>query len=252
MTHAVRRYLVCACLPAFLGCGPAPAPPSPPASAGPVEYRSRQETVRGVLYRPAGHGPFPGLVLVHGDHGLTAREKQQAERLRDRGRVVLAIDLYRGQVAADVMDAHILERGVPEDRAEADLRAAVDFLVAREDVYPDRVGVIGWGMGGGYALDAAVRDPRVRAAVVCYGRLTTDAEALAPLRASVLGVFAGEDVGIPPETVARFEAAMRKAGKRLAAHTYPDRKHGFMNAPGTETDDAWAKIESFLDDELLR
>jgi carboxymethylenebutenolidase len=216
--------------------------------------------VRGVLFRPSGIGPFPAVVVIHEDCGLTDWVKDQARRVSERGYVTLAVDLYRGQVVNDVMDAHILERGLAEDRVTADLRAAVDYLASRPDVRPDSLGVLGWDMGGGYALNAAVRDPRLRAAVVCYGRLTTDPERLAPLRASVLGVFAGKDEGITPETLAQFRAAMAKAGKRLAGlHVYPDCRHGFMNPAGLHGDgpapeasiaDAWAKIDAYLTAEL--
>jgi carboxymethylenebutenolidase len=218
--------------------------------------------VRGLLYRPAGQGPFPALVVIHEDHGLTDWVKEQAKRLCDKGYVVLAVDLYRGQVVTDVLDAHIMDRGLPEDRVLADLKAAVDYLAGRKDVRASALGVIGWGMGGGYALDAAVRDPRLRAAVVCYGRLTTDPALLASLRASVLGIFAGKDEGISPETIDQFRAAMQKAGKRVAdTRIYPACGHGFMNpsspytsgAPPAEAiADAWNKLEAYLDAELNR
>jgi carboxymethylenebutenolidase len=160
---------------------------------------------------------------------------------------------------ADLAD---LFRGLPEDRAQADLKAAVDYLTGRGDVRADAVGIIGWDVGGGFALDAARHDPRLKAVVVCYGRLTTDPALLEPLHASVLGIFAGKDEGIPPETREQFRAAMEKAGKRLAGlHVYPDRRHGFMDpssaarpdaADALATADAWKKIEAYLAAELPR
>src|SRR5262249_57911795 len=130
----------------------------------------------------------------------------------------------------DIEEAHIRERGLPENRVLADLRAAVDQLTAAADVRKDRVGVLGWDMGGGYALDAALRDGRLAAVVVCYGRLTTDPAALAALKAPVLGIFAGKDEGITPETLRQFRAAMKKAGKRLAGvHVYPECGNGFLD-----------------------
>jgi carboxymethylenebutenolidase len=256
--------IAAASLVALAGCsgqsgqGPGPAPESR-VTGGPVSYRSGTDTVRGVLYRPAGEGPFPAVVVVHSDFGLTKWVEAQAKRLAEKGYVALAVDLYRGEKVADVMDAHILDRAMPGERVLGDLKAAVDYLVSRPDVRKEALGIIGWGSGGGNALDAALADRRLRAVVTCYGRLTTDAELLKPLNASVLGIFAGEDEGISPETVATFRAAMAKAGKRVTTQTYKDVGHGFMDPTGPDrpgpmaaeaTADAWKRIESFLAAEL--
>src|SRR5205085_12460238 len=114
----------------------------------------------------------------------------------------------------------------------------------------------GWDMGGGHALEAAARDRRLRALVICYGRLVTDPARLAGLQAPVLGIFAGKDEGIPPETVKRFRAALEKAGKRVAGlHTYPACENGFLDPaspyltakpPAAAVADAWRRIEAFL------
>jgi carboxymethylenebutenolidase len=254
-------FLFLGCL---VGCGrqavSTPAPDEPKADVQVVSYRAGADTVRGVLHRPAGKGPFPAVVLVHGDFGLTDWVKGQGRRLADRGFVTLAVDLYRGQPASDVMDAHIMGRGLPDDQVAADLKAAVDYLRARADVRKDALGIMGWGQGGGYALDAALKDARLRAVVVCYGRLTTEARVLASLKASVLGIFAGKDAGISAETIQQFRAAMRRAGKQLAGiRVYPDCRHGFLDpsdpgGSGTRSSkaaaDAWHKIDRFLADEL--
>jgi carboxymethylenebutenolidase len=215
-----------------------------------VVYRPGVKRARGPLYHPAGKGPFPAVLMIHGDHGLTPWVKNQARRLAGKGYLTLAVDLYGGDTASEELDAHILGRGLPDDQVRADLKAAVEYLLRRPDVKKDAMGGLGWDIGGGYALDLAIADPRLKAAVVCYGRLTTDAEVLKPLGASVLGIFAGRDEGISPDVVARFQKAMRTAGKRLTVHTYAESGHGFMEAEGNSTADAWQKIESFLAAEL--
>jgi len=176
------------------------------------------------------------------------------------GYLCLAVDLYRGQAVTDLLDAHIMDRGLSEDQVLDDMRAAVDYLAARPDVRKDAIGILGWDTGGGYALDAALRDRRLRTAVTCCGRLTTDAALLAPLNASVLGLFGGQDEGISPQMIAQFCAAMAKAGKRLAdIHVYPACGHGFMDESSPQTAgtpvnearvDAWRRIQSYLETEL--
>src|SRR5258708_8257886 len=100
-----------------------------------VAYPAGKEKVRGLLCRPAGKGPFPAVIMVHGDFGLTKWVKDQARRLAGRGYLALAVDLYRGAKLPDsVMDAHILDRALPEERVQGDLKAAVDYLRGRPDV----------------------------------------------------------------------------------------------------------------------
>jgi carboxymethylenebutenolidase len=258
------RLLSAIALTLFLtGCKGQPAPDSSP-DTGPtirtVTYPSGKDRVKGVLYRPAGEGPFAAVVVVHGDFGLTPWVKDQGRRLAKWGYIALAVDLYRGEIPADLMEAHILDRGLPDERVLADLKGAVSYLAGRSDVRRGKLGIIGWDSGGGYALDVALKDRRLKAVVTCYGRLTTDPKLLAPLRASVLGIFAGDDEGITPETIAQFRAALRKADKRNAGlHVYRECGHGFMTPEGSArpappvtraTSDAWKKIEAFLGEEL--
>lgn len=226
----------------------------------PATYHGGEDALRAMRFRPAGAGPFPAVVVVHGDFGVTEPVRNHARRLAERGLLALVVDLYRGEVIKDLMDAHVMDRGLPEERVRGDLRAAVDFLSELNDVRPEAIGVLGFDSGGGNALDAALHDDRIRAVVTCYGRLTTDAAALAPLRASVLGVFAGKDEGITADTLARFRKAMEKAEKKVAGiHVYEACNHGFLNPmPGQKlsdaeraaADEAWEKVESYLTSEL--
>src|SRR5580698_5623063 len=79
-----------------------------------VSYKSGDETVQAVLYTPAGKGPFPAIIVIHEWWGLNDWVKEEASKLSDQGYVTLAIDLYRGKVAATSDEAHEIMRGVPE------------------------------------------------------------------------------------------------------------------------------------------
>jgi carboxymethylenebutenolidase len=120
-----------------------------------VSYKSGDETVQGVLYTPSGNGPFPAIIVIHEWWGLNDWVKEQASKLAGEGYAALAIDLYRGKVAKTSDEAHEIMRGVPEDRAKRDLHAAFAFLASQSNVKKDRIGAIGWCMGGGYSLDVA-------------------------------------------------------------------------------------------------
>jgi carboxymethylenebutenolidase len=217
-----------------------------------VSYKSGDDTVQGVLYTPSGNGPFPALVVIHEWWGLNDWVKDQASKLADQGYVALALDLYRGNVATTPEMAHELVRGLPEDRAKRDLHAAVEFLKAQPNVKKDRIGSIGWCMGGGYALDVAVQEPDLAATVINYGHLATESETLKKINAPILGIFGGQDHGITPDDVHKFEQAMKQLGKKIDIKIYDDAGHAFEN-PGNKTGyraddaaDAWKRTVDFL------
>ena len=199
------------------------------ADGQPVSYKSGDETVNGILYAPAGKGTFPALIVIHEYWGLNDWVKEQAGKLADQGYVALAIDLYRGKVADNPDLAHELMRGVPTDRANRDLRAAYDFLASQPNVKKDRIGSIGWCMGGGYSLDTALAEPQLAAAVINYGHLATDPAELKKINAPILGSFGGQDRGITPDDVKKFQQAMEQLGKKVEIKIYPDAGHAFEN-----------------------
>lgn len=222
------------------------------AEGKPVTYKSGDETVKAILYTPAGKGPFPALIVIHEWWGLNDWVKEQAGKLADEGYVALAVDLYRGKVADNSDLAHELMRGLPEDRATRDLKAAYAFLAVRPDVKKDRIGAIGWCMGGGYALAAALAEPGLDADVINYGRLVTDPDELKKIHAPVLGLFGGQDRGITPDDVKKFQVAMEKEGKKIDVKIYPDAGHAFENPHNKQgyrpedAADAWQRTVAFL------
>jgi carboxymethylenebutenolidase len=222
------------------------------ATSKEVSYPSGDETVKGVLYTPEGKGPFPAIVVIHEWWGLNDWVKEQASKLADQGYAALAIDLYRGKVADNPGTAHELMRGVPEDRALRDLHAAVVFLESQPNVKKDRIGSIGWCMGGGYSLDVALQESTLAATVINYGHLATDPAAIGKIQAAILGNFGGLDQGIPPEDVKKFETALKQAGKSADIKIYAGAGHAFEN-PNNKTGyraedaaDAWQRTVNFL------
>jgi carboxymethylenebutenolidase len=217
-----------------------------------VTYKSGDETVQGILYTPAGKAPFPAIIVIHEYWGLNDWVKEQASKLSDQGYVTLAIDLYRGKVATTPDVAHEIMRGVPEDRAKRDLHAAFEFLASQPNVRKDRIGSIGWCMGGGYSLDVALQEPALAADVINYGHLATDPEALKKINAPILGSFGGQDHGITPDDVHKFEATLKQLGKQVDVKIYDDAGHAFENPNNkdgyraADAADAWKRTVDFL------
>lgn len=292
-----RILLVFVTLLPLLGCAPAappktaetqPVEPQPPMQET-VSYLVSDKSVHGYLCRPAGVGPWPAVLLIHDSMGLTDGIKDATFRLAREGYVVLAVDLYRGQHAKTIAEAQRLERELPRERALHDLKEALDYLCQRDEVRPEQVverrneqptklshvvGAVGLGMGGSYALEAALRDSRLRALALCYCSLPTDPKRLETLQAPIFGIFALKDKHVPPEMIARFTEAMNKAGKPIASlRDYPDFRdspdglreygecsYGFLDPaywpiygkpPEKDVEDAWRLIARYLDRTLM-
>lgn len=223
-----------------------------------VSYKSGNETVQAVLYTPSGNGPFPALMVIHEWWGLNDWVKDEASKLADQGYVTLAIDLYRGKVATTPEVAHEIMRGVPEDRAKRDLDAAFTYLASQHNVRKDRIGAIGWCMGGGYSLDVALQQPTLAADVINYGHLATDNDALKKIDAPILGLFGAQDRGITPDDVHKFQTSLQQLGKKVEIKIYDDAGHAFENPNNkdgyrpADAADAWKRTVDFLDANLKK
>ncbi|HUO14538.1 MAG TPA: dienelactone hydrolase family protein [Verrucomicrobiae bacterium] len=223
-----------------------------------VSYKSGDETVQGFLSSPSGNGPFPALIVIHEWWGLNDWVKDEASKLADQGYVTLAIDLYRGKVATTPEVAHEIMRGVPEDRAKRDLDSAFTYLASQPNVKKDRVGAIGWCMGGGYSLDVALQQPTLAADVINYGHLATDTDRLKKINAPILGLFGAQDHGITPDDVHKFQASLQQLGKKVEIKIYDDAGHAFENPNNkdgyrpADAADAWKRTVEFLEANLKK
>lgn len=253
---------------ALLGCAkstpPRPTEKQPAAKPVPtlenVKYPSGKATVSGFLCHPTTEGPFPAVLMIPDRMGLNEGIKKQAYRLSQDEYVVLVVDLYRGAVPKTAQEAERLERELPKERVLDDLKAAIDYLAHRDDVRESTMGALGFGLGGGYALEAALRDPRLRAVVVCYSPLPSDSKHLESLKGSVLYILAGKDKNVTPDSIEPFRKAMANAGKHLEGiRVYRDCPYGFLDQanwpiygepPLQDVVDAWKLIERYLDKEL--
>ena len=228
--------------------------PGKEVSTETVHYGSGNETVQAIRFWPTAMmgKPMPAVIVIHEWWGLNDWVKQMAGKLAGEGYQTLAIDLYRGRTATTPDEAHELMRGLPDDRALRDLKAAYDYLAARQDVDKARIGAIGWCMGGGEAAKLAASEPRLRAVAINYGSVPADETSLVDWKAATLGLFGGKDRGITPASAQSFAATMKKLGRDVDVHIYPDAGHAFENPnnqAGYRADDAadaWRRITAFF------
>jgi len=219
-----------------------------------VIFRSGPEKVTGFLASTKETGRHRAVIAIHEWWGLNDWVKQQAANLAANGYIVLAVDLYRGKVTVNPVEARRLKRGLTEDRAIRDLKAAFDYLAGRPDVDPACISSMGWSMGGGLALQLAIHEPRLAACVVNYGSLPTEPADIQKINARVLGIFGSLDRGIPPDQVRAFEQSMRAVEKSVEIIIYDGAGHAFEN-PANKTryrpeaaDDVWLRTLTFLDE----
>jgi carboxymethylenebutenolidase len=221
-----------------------------------VNYKSGSDTVSGYLALPSGEGKHPAVIVIHEYWGLNDWVKEQAQKFAEQGYVALAVDLYRGKTTKDANEAHELMRGLPDDRGLRDLQAAFTYLASRSDVNPEKIGSVGWCMGGGWSIKLAVDQPKLAACIVNYGALPSDAATVQKIKAPVLGNFGADDRGITPESVRAFESAMKSQGKNVDIKIYTGAGHAFQNPDNKDgyrpeaAADAWKRMTAFFKEKL--
>ena len=155
--------------------------------------------------------PLPAVVLVHEWWGLNDIVRAEAERLAAQGYIVLAADLFAGNTTTDVQVArnYMLQVVNDQDSTSENIRQAIEFV--KETAGAPSVAVMGWGLGGSWALNAAMLFPdSVDASVIYYGQVSDDPDRLAAVAAPVLGFFGEADSGVPVNDVRAFEVRARR------------------------------------------
>lgn len=222
-------------------------------------------------------GSQPGVVLIHDVWGVTAHTRDLAQRLAGEGYAVLALDLYRRKRPFEIRDPGEWIRALSDPEALADVQQAIGFLAAQPACAGRKCGVIGFCMGGMYALLAACSCTGLSAAVPFYGILSHrhgllhSAQGLDPrrkpreplaavseLRCPLLAIFGDRDEFVPLSDIRALEAALTRSAQPSQVRVYPGCGHAFLNdtrpqayRPG-EAADAWARMLEFLSAELAQ
>ncbi len=199
--------------------------------------------------------PMPAVIMIHEWWGLNEHIKNQADILAKEGYVVLAVDLYRGEVAADSNRARELTSSVRNNSASAidNLQSAVNYVKSLEMVDGSRIASLGWCFGGDWSLQLALNSSEnpLAATIVYYGRPVTDTASLSSISWPILGIFGDQDQAISVESVKQFASALNASGITNEIYLYEGVGHAFANPSGDnyapkETADAWQKTIGFL------
>lgn len=231
----------------------------------PSVRRGGSKPLHGYLATPDGPGPWPGLVMVHEVFGLDEMMRRHADRLAAAGYLTLAVDLYSAGGARRCLVSTMRSLSSGSGRAFTDIGTARDWLTSSA-LCTGRVGVIGFCMGGGFALLTA--NTGFDAAAPNYGPLPSDLDAALAGACPIVGSYGGNDRTLKGAT-AKLETALTRAGITHDLKEYPGAGHTFLNdAPtgprplrplfkvaGMVPDpvaaaDAWARIEAFFGEHL--
>lgn len=242
-----------------------------------ISIRTRDGICRSFVFRPAGSGPWPAVLMYMDGIGIRPAMLEVGERLATHGYFVLLPDLFYRSGPYAPMDPHTVF-SVPEQRkvlmekffapatsanVMSDTRAFLDHLVAEPDVRPGGIGTVGYCMGGFLSITAAGTYPdRIVAAASYHGsRLATDLpespHLLAPkMKARVYVAGAIEDASFPDDMKVRLDEALTAAGVDHTVETYPAR-HGWVlgDTPAHDAaaaDRHWETLLALLGDTLPR
>jgi carboxymethylenebutenolidase len=192
----------------------------------------KEHQIDSILFWPQVKGIYPGLVLLHDRWGLTGQMKDLGARLAAEGYVVIIPNLYGrlgGMVTANDDVAEALMGRLNDTHVVTDINSCCEYLNTRDFAKRNIHGVVGYGMGGSYAIRFACHRKRLRAAVSYYGKMIQPRELLKDLHSPVLYHQAGQDTWATGEDVEQLRAAAGEYGKKMEVHTYPDAPHGFCN-----------------------
>lgn len=220
-----------------------------------IKFMNGPDTINGFLARPKKAGRFPAVVVVPGDPGLTAYTRVTTAQLAQAGFTALSVDLFsRAAGIQDLREARRIYFDVMSDPLTLqDLQSAIDFLNQQQFVQPGGIGVVGFCLGGRYALLLSALSPDVRATVAFYGPIKLQSGSadvgsgrpvkivnhdmspmdFAPwIRTPVQGHYSKRDEGIPAADVQGFESALRAKGGQADLFVYdaPSHFHSFHEA----------------------
>ncbi|WP_293386431.1 dienelactone hydrolase family protein [Phenylobacterium sp.] len=227
-----------------------------------VEIQSADRKIPGYLARPAGAGKHPVVFVNSEVFGVHEWVKDICRRLAKAGYVALAPDLFvRAGDPSKTTDMKVvmdIVKATPEAQVLADTTASLKYLSAQPFADMKRLGVTGFCWGGGATWRCCEVYPEFKAGVAWYGPLkpasyprVSPFEGVKDLKCPVLGLYGGQDKGIPAQDIDDMRKALAAAGKSAEIVVYPDSQHGFLADYRTSYDpkasaEAWPKMLAFF------
>ena len=208
----------------------------------------------GFLALPDGAGPHPGVVVIHEAYGLNDHIKGIAQRFAGAGYVALGVDLFADRIRAVCMARYMagLRTGSVNRSGIDDLKSALTFMARLDEMDAQRMGAIGFFMGGGFAVAWACTDSRLKAIAPFYATNPRPLEVTKRL-CPVVGSYPEKD--FTAGAGRRLEEALARNGIAHDIKVYPNARHSFFNETGRTydkeaADDSWSRVLKFFGEQL--
>ena len=199
---------------------------------------------------PDGDGPHPGVVVIHEAYGLNDNIKEITRRFADNGYAALAVDLFADRSRALCMARYMtgMLLGSVERSGIGDLKAALTHLAAMPEVDPERIGAIGFCMGGGFAIAWACTDDRLKAIAPFYAANPRPIDAIKRV-CPVVGSYPEKDFSASAGRA--LDEALERHGIDHDIKVYPNSRHSFFNDHGRAynkqaAEDSWDRVLNFF------
>jgi carboxymethylenebutenolidase len=233
-----------------------------------IRFAAQDAQLRAVLATPDG-AARAAVVLLPDVRGIAPLYSGLARKLAQDGFAVLVLDIYSREGVPDLPDMDAVFRciaALPDRRVLGDVAAAIRHLGERQETHGLRVGIVGFCLGGQYALMAACRESALAACVSFYGMLRYDEHPshkpespldLAPrLGCPLLGLFGADDALITRDDRSELESILTRERKEFSLHVFGGAGHAFLNDSRPDAYRpaaaaiAWKLSSEFLNDKL--
>jgi len=197
---------------------------------------------------PSATGSGPGVIVIQEWWGLVGHIKDVADRFAEAGFTALAPDFYHGRATTEPDEAGSLMMALEIDDAAKVIHGAVEALLLNSATSGEKVGVVGFCMGGQLSMYAACIEPKIGACVNFYGIHPNVKPDFANLQAPMLGFFAENDAYASPEVVAAMDRELTALGKEHEFTVFEGAEHAFFNDGRPEVynrdcaDKSWEKM----------
>ncbi len=224
------------------------------ASTVSVPRANGKGTMESFFAKPEGTGAFPGLIVIHEIFGLNDNIRGIASRFAEQGYAALAVDLFsnRNRVVCMMHIIHGMLIRPLNNTMLSDLQSTMAFLRGQPGVDSNRTGVVGFCMGGGYALQMAVTTQGMKVASVFYGAAPKPLEAFVR-SCPIVGSYPEKDFTV--QGARQLDAVLEKNNIPHDIKFYENTQHSFFNQQRTPFEveaskDAWQRMLSFFSEHL--
>jgi carboxymethylenebutenolidase len=232
--------------------------------AGEVKIKVPDGEIPGYRSMPASGGPFPTVLVVQEAFGVHEHIKDVTRRFAKLGYMAVAPELWARLATAEQLQtiegAQAVMAKAPDGQVMSDLDATVAYMKASGKGNTDKLGITGFCYGGRIVWLYSAHNPQVKAAAAWYGAITGATSEVRPkhpldivkeLKAPVLGLYGGQDRGIPLSDVDKMREALKAAGKPGEIVVYPEAPHGFHadyrpSYRKEAAEDGWKRLQEWF------